>query len=157
MRTTLRFSVWEDSVRLELEAGCSTAGSVAPTSSGSFSPTIVSFAPVKTRLTKGALTNDTLAPDVKSVERAPISKERKPRPNAKSNSPRAPKKERSGLPTLDLSGHPRHRPTTRVTSSGPRAAYERAAKSSAQPQGVAPEARTGMISLNLGSHKAMMP
>src|ERR671911_1032793 len=155
MRTTLRFSVWDVSTRLACAAGCSAGGTVGPTS-GAFSSEIASFAPVRTRLTKGALTNDTLAPDVKSVERAPISKERKPRPNAKSNSPRAPKKEASGLPTLNLSDQPRHRPTTRVTSSGPRAAYERAANSSAQPQGVAPEARTGMISLNLGSHKAMM-
>src|ERR671910_1262052 len=156
MRTTLRFSVWDVSTRLACAAECSAGGTVAPTS-GAFSSVVASFAPAKTKLTKGSLTNDTLAPAGWSVERAPISNERKPKPNAKSHSPRGPRKETSGIPARNLSDHPRHRLTTRVTSNGPRAAYKRAAKRSAQPQGVAPEVRTGITSLNLGSHKAIMP
>src|SRR5215210_3958563 len=106
---------------LAFVAGCSTVW-LAALVYRVFSSATASFAPVRIKLTDGSLTNDTLAPAGLSVERAPISSERKPKPNARSNSPREPKNDAWGLPPWKLSGHPRHRPRARVMSHGPRAA-----------------------------------
>jgi hypothetical protein len=49
--------------------------------------------PVRSTFMTGSLASDTLAPDEKSVELAPISSESDPKQNARSKSPRKPRKE----------------------------------------------------------------
>src|SRR5919202_6069519 len=107
---------------------------------------VACLTPVRSTLTEGSL--------AKAV--VPVSTEREPNTSAESNSPRGmsrsprerKKEEVRGVPAGNLLGHPRHQPTTRVSSQGPKVTYKRAPARSAQAKRGTDPTRTGTTFLN---------